>query len=219
MCSNCGKTHRCVGRNCPFVKLNVNNELVCTLTGCCVGTLLCDKFFKSSMSDFKNGCSFYKQQKRDQQIQNCCITERFALKVIQAIPFTQGHSPALTAELVRDILSLWHSFSGIVLNGQIYMHRKDRRCFVVAVCFSLERGLRNNNGAILVYPHGAIFSVAAANKKLANSEFRVGDIRYGVKLLRRVFHDLPDLETAVRLTSLKPISDGKCFTSTNGLNH
>jgi hypothetical protein len=54
---------------------------------------------------------------------------------------------------------------------------------VAAVLFSLESGLTNYEEVIIVAPHPHI-SVAKINKKSTYEEFKISDIRDGIKILK-----------------------------------
>jgi hypothetical protein len=84
-------------------------------------------------------------------------------------------------------MNLWTYFVTNINKKKEYVHRKDKRCFVVAIVMSLRKGIMTDGENFIIRPHDHIAS-DKLNKKSEYEEFSVSDIRYGQTLIKRVFN-------------------------------
>jgi hypothetical protein len=88
-------------------------------------------------------------------------------------------------KVASAVCSLWKRFVDLSKTLRLYTHRKDRRCFVVALLFSLPTGL-TAPGGVIVEAHDWLV-LPNLNKKKKYSAFCVSDIRHGQKMIMRTF--------------------------------
>lgn len=184
VCTACGVTHECGAYVCDHTLYNSDQTKVCSLTGVCFTQKLCDKF-SSPMAALNEAEPVYAQRhKRDQQIRNRYINVEMVEELVNALVLEQ--SVAVRAQLCSQIVYMWQEYIDKVKHGGRYTHRKDKRCFVVAIIQSLRAGFKLSNGTYIIAPHPGIKTVKL-NKKNNYLSFKVTDVRYGLKMIRAVF--------------------------------
>lgn len=192
VCVECGLVHQCGRDYCDSLMYNSEYTNVCMLTGLCFEQRMC----ASSLDDVN---IFVKKIKRDQQIKNKILDHGTVLQIIECAASIIDLTPKQNSNLCTKIIQLWSDFV-LHISGQHYVHRKDKRCFVVAIAMSLVSGIKNNIGVSIVLPHTHIKRIKL-NKKSKYDEFDVSDIRYGQNLIKRVFkgvHISPNLAVFIR---------------------
>lgn len=185
-CSHCDNTHSCGRDECDSLFYNSDHTRVCTITGMCFEQRMCEAFVDPSRAYINEDPVYFKRTKRDQQIKNKVLDRIHTMKIIgcaaQIIELTEAQNEKLCAK----IMTLWSEFVVQISSKKQYVHRKDKRCFVVAIAMSLENGIKNNLGCFVVSPHKLI-KREKLNKKSKYDEFDVSDIRYGQNLIKKVF--------------------------------
>lgn len=198
-CDDCDVTHKCGMDDCDSIFYNSDHTHVCTLTGMCFNQRICETFTDSSRAYGVSDPVYVKRAKRDQQIKNKVLDRRHTMKIIKCAATIVELSDEQHDKLCGMIMSLWTKFVHHISSKNQYVHRKDKRCFVVAITMSLENGIKNNMGQFIVSPHGAIRR-EKLNKKSKYDEFDVSDIRYGQNLIKKVFNGVEiDHDTLVRI--------------------
>lgn len=174
-CEICDITHKCGLKECQHLEFNKNQTRVCTITGRCFDQLMSDE-----MGNYRDEPIFVPRVKRDQQVRNKIMTASFVNKILNSCPFIpQEYHHSLVGQICR----LWDIVIQEFFNNRQYIHRHIKRQVVAAVLFSLESGLTNYEEVIIVAPHPHI-SVAKINKKSTYEEFKISDIRDGIKILK-----------------------------------
>jgi len=186
VCAGCGADHLCGEGICDAVFYNSDHTEVCRLTGLCFAQRVCDEYIDASRG-VANALdqAYFQKIKRDQQIKNRTIDITFITAFVRDMDFGLGLCERDRLELTQGTVRLWLEFIDRAVEKKVYIHRKDKRCFVVAVMFSLSRGLSSNMGCI-VKEHPR-FHFKKLNKKKHYASFKVSDIRAGQKLIMNVF--------------------------------
>lgn len=185
-CSTCGYVHHCGPYLCDNIIFNADQTKVCKITGICFDQKLCE-----SMSDV-NTClsnvepTYEKKIKKDQQVKNRSLNTESINYYIRSVIEKGTITISQKIKLIHSILKLWDAFVNIVKVNNIYTHRKDKRCFVISLLYSLKTGFKLPTGEYIVMPSPNVV-LAKINKKNNYRMFRVTDIRYGQKLIRKVF--------------------------------
>jgi len=185
-CRICHKKHHCGLERCEHLFFNSDYTTVCKLTGRCFQQRHCD-----TIIDIEKGLTnmqvpmYHPKIKRDQQVKNRTMDHGFISDLITKMEFNQKMSGWWMSQTTGKIISLWGEFVRCAIQKNIYIHRKDRRCFVVAIMFSLHSGICSPAGYVVKqHPEFALYKL---NKKKSYGCFKVSDIRYGQKLIMNVF--------------------------------
>jgi hypothetical protein len=194
-CRSCAALHSCGVGRCDKLLYNSDHTQVCALTGLCFQQRVCEAMLDSSRGSVSNQVNrdYFPRVKRDQQIKNSCISEGFIHDFIQSMEGAIVLSKRERSDLTCQTTRLWKEFVACAATKGIYIHRKDRRCFVVAVIYSLEKGICSSSG-VVVYPHPKL-SVRKLNKKREYGLFKVTNIRHGQRQIMSVFCDYTVLNT------------------------
>lgn len=192
-CTICAAEHVCGPGVCDATAYNTDYTNICTLTGMCFEQRMCD-----SVIDTNRGITntidqkYFHRVKRDQQIKNSIIEREFINEMFEELDFYRELDSQKRIELLNKVLTLWRSFVQQAHNKDVYIHRKDKRCFIVAIMFGLTSGISCSNGYV-VEPHSNI-KLGKLNKKKSYNKFKVSDIRDGQKLIMRMFDncDIPE---------------------------
>lgn len=193
MCLDCKKIHQCGEATCKYLHYNSDYTNVCTLTGLCFEQRICETFIDTSKPMNGEDPIYVKRPKRDQQIKNKYLDRNQILKIVKCASSIVELTPPQIEMLCSKIMDLWTQFVVSMdkmesKNGvKKYVHRKDKRCFVVAIVMSLEHGIMIDGDKFVVNPHKNI-KCAKLNKKSEYPEFEVSDIRYGQTLIKRTFN-------------------------------
>lgn len=200
ICSTCGLRHQCGSDVCEHLFFNEDFTSVCRLTGLCFEQRQCEAYI-----DTEKGLAnievptYHPRVKRDQQVKNRTMEYAFILQLIVKMEFMTQLSAPQVRNLVNKIADLWAEFVDCAREKGMYIHRKDKRCFVVAILFSLNSGICSSGGqVVMAHPQ---FELLKLNKKKSYGCFKVSDIRYGQKLIMKVF-DGHMTANVVRVASL-----------------
>ena len=199
-CKHCGATHACGADVCTSAAYNRHQTWVCSLTGACLGQRICDIVHNDGRSMvLEPDPSYQVRTKRTQQARNSQLKLSDVVGIIRAIPT----EPVLGVEqvhcLTTQICSLWEDFVAESQAKKRDIPRKDRRCFVVAIVFSLHNGLCSySSKTYLVQPHPRIQALDV-NKKKAYKLFSVSDITEGQKTIKEVFADSAEVRTPINI--------------------
>lgn len=186
-CSICKAIHECGDDKCDSLFYNNDYTNVCIKTGLCFEQRICETYVDTKKS--MNGLEqvYIKKTKRDQQIKNKILERLHVSKIIKCASSIVYLNEDQINILCKMILSLWEQFVINITQKQEYVHRKDKRCFVVAIIMSLQKGIMTDDENFIVKPHPKI-KTEKLNKKSEYGEFSVSDIRYGQTLIKRVFN-------------------------------
>lgn len=185
-CGTCGKIHKCGSETCEHLFFNSDFTSVCRLTGLCFEQRQCETFIDASkgMAHVEDH-SYYPKIKRDQQLKNRSVNVYFITDMISKISICEDFTKDTITSLIGQIYNLWGEFVSNSIKEKMYIHRKDRRCFVVAIMFSLYNGIYASSGCV-VRCHKK-YDLRKINKKKVYESFKVSDIRYGQKMIMRAF--------------------------------
>lgn len=187
VCSVCKSVHKCGDGVCDNLQYNSDYTKVCSLTGLCFDQRICDTYVDSKRPLDCEDPVYIKRVKRDQQIKNKVLDRRQIIKIIECASSIVHIDKSKHDILCAKIMNLWDYFVANITDKREYVHRKDKRCFVVAIVMSLKKGIMTDDDKFIVMPHSSIKS-EKLNKKSEYSEFCVSDIRYGQTLIKRVFN-------------------------------
>lgn len=210
VCLECKKIHKCGETECDSLHYNSDYTHVCTLTGLCFEQRICETFVDSSKPMNGEDPIYIKRPKRDQQIKNKYLERNQVMKIINCASSIVELTPIQIEILCNKILELWTQFVNSTDNPEVhkrkkakqYVHRKDKRCFVVAIVMSLENGIMIEGDKFVVMPHAHI-KCAKLNKKSVYPEFEVSDIRYGQTLIKKAFNGT-NFDTRYSVCILEP---------------
>lgn len=184
-CTEC-KAHHCCDDTCERY-YNSDRSLVCPVTGSCSETLIADNYQSNfSILTESSMCNFENKVKSSQQTKNKVLNPDLITKILNNIVVLKKLGVLPVIQLTNQILALWRSY---VTCTDIYTHRKDRKCFIIAIIFSLRSGLLNNKKKFIVHKHQFV-EISTINKKKTYKFFKVNEIRYGIKLLQKGFKDV-----------------------------
>lgn len=186
ICVECRIVHACGREQCDSLTYNSDHTHVCMITGMCFEQRMCETFIDPARAFIDDDPVYIKKTKRDQQIKNKVLDRGHALKIIRCAAEIVDLNTKQNEKLCSNVLELWSDFVVHISDKKQYVHRKDKRCFVVAIAMSLVNGIKNNIGVFVVKPHENIKRVKL-NKKSKYEEFDVSDIRYGQNLIKKVF--------------------------------
>jgi len=185
-CSICHDIHLCGPGICDSTAYNTDYTNICTKTGLCFEQKVCD-----SMVDTNRGVTntldqkYFHKIKRDQQIKNSILDRCFVDSLFSELNFYRKLNPNKRIDLLNQILALWKEFIVEANRKNIYVHRKDKRCFLVAIMFGMRTGISCSTGYV-VFPHDEI-ELNKLNKKKNYRKFFVSDVRLGCKLIMGIF--------------------------------
>ena len=182
----CAKVHKCNETECEFLQYNSDYTKVCTLTGLCFDQRICENYVDTKRAMNTEDPRYVKRVKRDQQIKNKVLKRQQIYKIIECASSIIHIDKTKYDTLCDKILILWDQFVLNITDKHEYVHRKDKRCFVVAIIMSLRKGIMTDDERFIVMPHSNIKS-EKLNKKSEYNEFCVSDIRYGQTLIKRIF--------------------------------
>lgn len=185
-CTICGDVHLCGPDVCNSTVYNTDYTNICNLTGMCFEQRMCDNIIDSNrgISNTVDQQYFHKI-KRNQQIKNSMLEREFVHDLFAELDYYNELGSQKRIELLNKILYLWKIFISEANKKAIYVHRKDKRCFVVAIMFGLPTGISCSMGYV-VLPHKNI-KLGKLNKKKNYSKFNVSDVRQGQKLIMQIF--------------------------------
>jgi hypothetical protein len=186
ICFLCKRIHECGALECQSLFYNSDFTKVCTITGLCFEQRICETYVDPNKSLNSPDEMYIRRTKRDQQIKNRGLERNQVMRIIKCASVIVKLSEAQNNSLCIKILALWDQFVINITKRKEYVHRKDRRCFVVAIVMSLKKGIMNDDRKFIVLPHTGI-NIKKLNKKSDYTEFNVSDIRYGQTLIKRVF--------------------------------
>lgn len=185
-CTVCDNIHVCGQGVCDHTAYNTDYTNMCTLTGMCFEQRMCDNIIDTNRGITNTlDQKYFHRVKRDQQIKNSIIEREFVHGMFDELDFYRQLVPNKRIELLNKVLILWRTFVDQAQKKGVYVHRKDKRCFVVAIMFGITTGISCSNGYI-VEPHSHI-KLGKLNKKKHYDKFRVSDIRQGQKLIMCMF--------------------------------
>ena len=152
----------------------------------CFEQRLCDTFIDSSRGVFNIVDQPYSHKvKRNQQVKNSSLDIAFVSDLLNEIDYFELMDYNLRVRLISDIMGLWDIFVNLSGERSTYIHRKDKRCFVVAIMFAIPTGL-SCLGGVVVCRHPFV-KIKRLNKKRDYKAFKVSDIRDGQKMIKLVF--------------------------------
>lgn len=187
-CSVCSAVHECGSDVCEHLFYNCDYTSVCKLTGRCFEQRHCETYINTDKGLTNTEVPMYfPRVKRDQQVKNRTMDHRFISKLISQMEISSKLGRKQTSDAISKIVELWSEFVKCAISMNVYIHRKDRRCFVVAIIFSLYSGICSPAGYIVNKHPG--FELYKLNKKRSYGCFKVSDIRYGQKLIMKVFKE------------------------------
>jgi hypothetical protein len=186
VCDGCGASHQCGTDRCEHLFFNQDFTSVCRLTGLCFEQRQCEAYI-----DAEKGLvnievpTYHPRVKRDQQVKNRAMDYNYIFRLISLMDFPTPCAPEEIRTLVNQICELWCEFVSCAKEKEVFIRRKDKRSFVVAVIFSLPDGLCSPAGPVVMsHPQ---FGPWKLNKKKNYEGFKVSDIRYGQKLIMGMF--------------------------------
>lgn len=185
-CRTCHKKHECGLERCERLFFNSDYTTVCKLTGRCFQQRHYDAFIDNDKGLTNMEVPMYHPRiKRDQQVKNRSMDHGFISELISKMDSNQVVSEKQMSQITSKIIRLWGEFIRCAAENNIYIHRKDSRCFVVAIMFSLHSGICSPAGYVVKrHPEFELYNL---NKKKSYGCFKVSDIRYGQKLITNVF--------------------------------
>lgn len=188
-CSSCMNQHICTTDTCEYLFYNTDCTRVCYITGLCFNQHVCDTYVDAT-SPLQNEDNIYiKKIKRDQQIKNRSLTASYVFTLLKSLSKIVLLSDREMSSLTYQIIELWKEFVMCTQEKQNYTYRKDKRCFIIAIAVSLNRGLVTNTGQQIVRRHKSII-IKKLNKKSKYEKFKVADIRCGTNLITKIFKDI-----------------------------
>ena len=182
----------CGAEECKDLFYNSDYTSVCKLTGACFGQRLCDTYI-----DCEKGINntidvpFYPKIKKDQQLRNKKVDHNTVRGILTKMNNADFFKNKVLYCATNQICSLWKHLVNLLTIDNVYCHRKDLHCFVVAIVFSLRNGLKSTKGPVVVkHP---TFRLPKLNKKKNYKVFEIKMIRYGVRLIKNIFkkHEPP----------------------------
>lgn len=189
ICKECGNTHQCGAEACEYLFYNHDHTQVCGITGLCFHQRVCETYVNSHTGIQGADPVYLKKLKRDQQIKNRSIDFNFVIKLLLSINTIVELNTKQIENLASQIIGLWQIFVMSTRDKTIYMHRKDKRCFVIAIAMSLNTGICSNIGQFILHKHPHV-TVNKLNKKSKYTTFKVSDIRGGTNLIEKVFYNV-----------------------------
>lgn len=189
ICEECGNSHQCGSEECEYLFYNRDHTQVCGLTGLCFHQRICETYVDSNGGLSGDDPVYLKKIKRDQQIKNRSMDYVYVMSLLNSIREIVLLSDSEINKLCSQIVELWQVFVMCTKDKNKYTHRKDKRCFVIAIAMSLTAGICSNIGQFIVHKHPNI-EVKKLNKKSKYSTFKVSDIRGGSNLIEKVFYNV-----------------------------
>lgn len=186
---NCPNTHQCGADKCEFLFYNRDQTQVCGITGLCFNQRLCETYIDSQKGIQGDDPIYIKKLKRDQQIKNRSLEYSYVVNLLRSIAPIVILTDDEVNSLSIQILELWQVFVVCTKEKNNYTHRKDKRCFVIAIAMSLNTGICSNVGQYIINKHPGI-TINKLNKKSKYKTFKVSDIRGGTNLIINVFKDV-----------------------------
>lgn len=190
VCTGCSNKHICGDKHCDQLSYNTNQTRVCQITGICFGQRLCEEYSSSRNGIQHSDDPVYKHKlKRNQQIKNSILKRVYVTEMVDSIETIPKLSPETKKHLIKQILALWETYKQRASSRLIEIQRNDQRCFIVAIMFSLHKGLCSYSSKLyIITPHENL-TTRVINKKKSYSKFNVSDITDGQKKIKRVFED------------------------------
>jgi hypothetical protein len=185
----CKKIHVCGLDECDYLFYNTDQTQVCGVTGLCFNQRVCENYIDTQRGIRGSDPVYIKRQKRDQQLKNRSLEYEYTMTLLSSIDTIVMLSSVEKLSLCKQILSLWQSFVMCTQEKKCYTHRKDKRCFVIAIAMSISTGICSNMGQYIVLKHDDIH-VNKLNKKSKYDTFKVADIRGGTNLLINGFKNV-----------------------------
>lgn len=191
VCSNeqCTNTHQCGVDTCEYLFYNRDQTQVCGITGLCFNQRLCETYIDSQKGIQGDDPVYIKKLKRDQQIKNRSLDYGYVLTLLKSISSIVVLDENEILSLCSQIVELWQVFVICTKEKNNYTHRKDKRCFVIAITMSLNTGICSNVGQYIIKKHPNI-RINKLNKKSKYQTFKVSDIRGGTNLIINVFKNV-----------------------------
>lgn len=187
VCSICKDKHIC-GEGCDRLFYNENYTRVCEVTGLCFNQKVCDAYVDTKKGVLNTiDTLYYDKTKKTQQTKNKNFEMNLIHSLLTDVEDCTNFKIENRVEVITSLKRLWVEFINIAIEKDVYIHRKDARCFIVAVLFSLGTGIETSSGVIV--HRNKSFDLKRINKKKAYKNFRISDIRYGQRLIMRVFSD------------------------------
>ena len=185
-CFFCRNIHNC-GENCTDTIYNKDFTKICKITGLCFHQKYCDSKFISP--NYKEDDYIYIHKiKKNQQIKNSILKINLIENIFGELNYYKNFSTQVKINFHNDILKLWNEFVSISEEKKIYIKRCNKRIFLVAVMFSITKGLKNSPSSIIIHAHPFILiDKKFFNKKRKYKYFNVSDIRLGQILLQEIF--------------------------------
>jgi hypothetical protein len=129
------------------------------------------------------------KQKRKQQVKNSHLKLDYVVKMVDSIELVPKLTQNQKSSLVQQIVKLWERYKSCAKEKQKEIQRMDQRCFIVAIMFSLNKGLCSySSKSYIIVPHD-MYKTKEINKKKTYKNFKVSDITEGTKRLKFVFED------------------------------
>lgn len=176
VCSKCNNVHHCGVNKCENLFYNENYTQICSLTGLCFNQKICDSFIDTKKGVLNtNDRLYFPQLKRNQQIKNKMFNMAMIHQLIRDIEDCTNFKMPKKIIVIKNLKRLWCEFIEKSIDQGLYIHRKDTRCFIVAVIFSLSTGIETSAG-VVVHRHQG-FDLKRINKKRAYTHFKISDIR------------------------------------------
>lgn len=173
---------------CSHLVLNSDRTYVCTLTGKCFSQMVCTPYsnFNTCSKDYKQEYkeNFEQLSRKSQQIKNINLDTKTTLKTLNKLSIDFPLPREKTDLLTAQIITLWND---IVKSDYVqYIFRVDKESVVVAVLYSLHRGLCNDKKVFIINSHPELKPKGGTKRKL-NSGIPMAHIRRGQNLIRRAF--------------------------------
>lgn len=184
-CKNCNYIHECGSEKCDKIFYNADQTQVCSVTGLCFHQRVCD-IFASNL----NSCddpTYEHPIKKNQCLSNRTMSPAFVCDIIDALDVLKNNTTAKNI-FCTQIINLWNEYIESINETNKYTHRKDKRCFVVAIIKSMKTGIFVNDNDIVVHKHEK-FESKKLNKKSQYKHFRVSDIRDGFNMIKTGFQN------------------------------
>lgn len=190
-CTKCKYNHLCCANSCDSLFYNSNHTKVCSLTGACYGQRICEEYTSAQSASLTSNIDpeYKKKQKRKQQVKNSQLKLDYVVKMVDAIELEPKLTFNQKNNLIQQIVSLWGKYKSCAKEKQKEIQRMDQRCFIVAIMFSLNKGLCSySSKSYIIVPHNS-YKTKEINKKKTYKNFKVSDITEGTKRLKFVFED------------------------------
>lgn len=187
--TDCNIIHQCGADECESLFYNSDQTQVCGVTGLCFNQRVCETYIDSQKGIRGDDPIYIRRLKRDQQIKNRSLDYSYTMKLLHSIDAIVVLSDKEKIALCSNILRLWQAFVMCSKEKNSYTHRKDKRCFVIAIAMSLHTGICSNIGQYIVHKHPMV-CVNKLNKKSKYETFKVADIRGGTNLIVNVFKNI-----------------------------